>query len=193
MTHHVDPLFQRAFLALPVTRDTARVLKACWQAPDSASRVVHPADYHITLHFLGDQTPHIIQTLVEALDEVLPDCTACEVTLNRTVVFPSPARPRLIAAEVQPTDALKALHACTRNTLAQLSGEWPTLTPETRPWRPHVTLCWLKSGRAAASNLPAMQPLNIEYTVNEARLYVSQAPQVPRYKVVHRWTLKHQP
>lgn len=190
MISEPETVHRRAFLALPVPLPIAQGLSELLDMPEAASRVVHPADYHITLHFLGDQPASVITELSEALSEALPDCPCAEVALTETVAFPSVQHPRLIAASVQPNERLSALHACTHRVLTQLAGQWPALAPESRPWRPHVTMCWLKRRKPDA--LPAPQPLNISFTTTEVRLYASRAPQVPRYQVIHTWPLSSQ-
>lgn len=125
----------RLFSALSVPEDIAGALSLLRGGLPGA-RWMEPADYHITLRFIGD----IDEATARDIDEALADIhrRAFDVTIEGLDSFGG-ARPRAIIARVAPTALLLELQAdherrCRRAGLA----------PETRKFTPHITLARLR-------------------------------------------------
>lgn len=108
----------------------------------------HPADLHVTLHFLGD-TPVSRLPELEAAAAAAADATApFALALTEPGTFGPPAAPRVLwcglAEPAAPGGALAALHAALG---ARLSASG--FATEARPFRAHVTLA--RGGAAGCS------------------------------------------
>ena len=106
----------------------------------SGARWIEPADYHITLRFIGD----IDHALARDIDSLLADIRRApfEITLDALMTFGGD-KPRILAARVQPTSALVDLQAEQERLLRRLG-----LAPEPRKYTPHVTLARLRNTSA---------------------------------------------
>ncbi len=178
----------RVFLALGVPEHIAASLASAVPVAPDAARIVHPADMHVTLHFLGDQTPEALSALTAGLDRCATSLPGGTVRLDRTFALPSGNHPRLVAAEARVSPGLHVMREHLTDMLVTLSRQWPGLTPESRPWRPHVTLYWLK--RRRHHPLPLDLPLGLAFDARAVGLYASQPGQVPRYRMLASWPLR---
>ncbi len=111
------------------------------------ARWMEPADYHVTLRFIGDIDPRMAQDVVETLSEVRRPAPL--VSFEGLDSFGG-ARPRAVIARVKPEPALLDLQAEQERRLRRLG-----LEPETRKYLPHVTLARLRGpdSRAVADYL----------------------------------------
>lgn len=103
----------------------------------SGARWIEPANYHITLRFIGDIDRATARDIAAALGESrarLP----LTVTLDALTAFGG-SKPRALVVRVVPTPELTRLQA-EQERLVQRVG----LDPETRKYTPHVTLARLR-------------------------------------------------
>lgn len=121
----------RLFLALWPDDDTRAALQA-WQQAQTwprTARLTRPHDLHLTLHFLGAVPRPVVAKLQQALPAPR---MSVSLTLDHVEVWPNEV------AVLRPTDtppALEALHQQLADSLRQCS-----LTTDSRPYQPHVTL-----------------------------------------------------
>ncbi|GJE62019.1 RNA 2',3'-cyclic phosphodiesterase [Methylobacterium trifolii] len=111
------------------------------------ARWIEPADYHITLRFLGDVDADVAEDAVEALAEMRPR-PAITVTLDGLGAFGG-EKPRALYASVAGNAALADLQAEQERLIRRAGVE-----PDRRKFVPHVTLARLK--RAASPEDVAM-------------------------------------
>jgi len=138
----------------------------------------HPEDLHLTLAFLGPLTPEQAACARQAAGRIHSD--PFELTLDRLGYWP---RPRVLwCGPSHSPAALKGLVSGLWGELGAACG----LVPETRPYKPHVTLV-RKQRQPAAGPL---QP-SIEWSAREFVLATSGGgpPRGPRYRVLARWPL----
>ncbi|MBV9851975.1 MAG: RNA 2',3'-cyclic phosphodiesterase [Armatimonadetes bacterium] len=100
----------------------------------------NPADYHITLKFLGDVPEMRQPELVAAALPVAARDTLLEIRLRGIGVFPNARRPNVLWVGVQDNDTLKELAAQLDGALADLG-----FRRETRAYVPHVTLARIRA------------------------------------------------
>lgn len=132
----------RLFLALwpePAVRHLLSEWRDAWTWPAGAAPV--QADkLHLTLHFLGslpsDRLPQLLDGFAVPFEPFRVDLTRAALWHNGIAVLEPDLTP----------PALAALHARLSDALAALG-----LQPETRRYRPHVTM----ARRAAGASLPA--------------------------------------
>lgn len=138
----------RCFVALRPDAAGVRALARVRSALEGASagaahgvRWVDAATLHLTLRFLGDATPAQVayfRHLLPALARRLPP-----LVTRRCCVWPNRARPRLLVVELEAHAVLDTL-AAECEAYARKAG----FEPETRGFRPHLTLARLRPGCA---------------------------------------------
>jgi 2'-5' RNA ligase len=136
----------------------------------SGAHWIDPADYHVTLRFIGDVDNAVANDFAELLDGVRRP--AFDVAIGELHAFGG-KRPHAIVATVEPSAALVELQA-EHERIARRAG----LPPETRKFAPHVTLARLRgvSAQSAAGWLAArggMRPL--AFPVRRSVLFSSRA------------------
>jgi 2'-5' RNA ligase len=160
----------RLFVALdlpePVRAELARFRDAA--ADPAFWRPVPDASLHVTLAFLG-QRPEEDVAVVGAVLGALGPRPAPALALDGALLLP-PRRPRVLTAALDDRDrALGALQAELADSLAAAG----LYEPETRPYRPHVTVA-----RAVARARPPRSvdaaPEPLAFTAGRVVLYRSR-------------------
>lgn len=163
----------RAFLAADVGDEARRVLAAAAErlASEVRGREVRwarPGSYHLTLRFLGEIDAHRAAPLARSVAAAVAGLAPFELHLCEVVPFPSPRRPQVIAATVEPEAPLVALAAAVE--AAAVRAGFPA---DERAFRPHLTL-----GRVRDRSHPAVAaagPLEpAPFRVAEVVLYRSE-------------------
>lgn len=126
----------RLFTAIEIPDEVGRELQL-YRGGLPGARWVEPADYHITLRFMGDVDGAAARDLVSLLAESRPRAPLA-VTLDGLASFGG-GRPRAVFAQVAASRDLAELQA-EQERLARRAG----LDPETRKFTPHVTLARLR-------------------------------------------------
>lgn len=135
----------RLFFGLDVPADikqrllgvNAPIYGAKWQSLDQL---------HITLLFLGKVEPDRIAALCDAARDLPVE--AFELDVIGVGCFGKPWSPRNLWAGVQPPDPVAALHWALRSRMAGLG-----FAPESRSFRPHITLARFKKQRGSVEGL----------------------------------------
>lgn len=136
----------RTFIAVGVPAAAQRELAAAagqlrahmspavrWAAPDGM---------HLTLKFLGNIAPALVEPLLSALSDAAQETAPFPLRLSGLGVFPHPRRPRVLWAGVAgDTDALAALQQSVERASSGLG-----FTPESRPFAPHITIGRVRQG-----------------------------------------------
>ena len=175
-THH-DPhgtaATGRLFLALCPDEPARAALAAhsqAWQWPADAVRYA-PADWHVTLHFIGPVPRLRIDGLRAAL--AVP-VTPFELRLGQPELWPHGLAVMLPIAQ---PEALLQLHARLGQALRHLG-----LRTDPRPYRPHITLA-----RHAAQALPPAQWPAFGWPVRGYALMESTGQPGQRYRALQHY------
>lgn len=108
----------------------------------------HPADLHVTLHFIGDTPASRVEALSAAAAAAASLAAPFALALTEPGAFGAPSAPRVLwcglAEPAAPGGALTALHAALGARL-NASG----FATEARPFRAHATLARGWTGAAA--------------------------------------------
>ncbi|WP_214020321.1 RNA 2',3'-cyclic phosphodiesterase [Methanoculleus sp.] len=129
----------RTFVAIDLPeeiREKARESQEILRRSEGRLAIVDPANLHITMKFLGEVSPALIEPIVEALRAVRAD--SFEMTVEHAVCNPS-RRPRVIWCDVADAGESAALARQVDDLLTPLG-----FSRESRPFRPHVTLARVK-------------------------------------------------
>lgn len=152
-------------------RDAALRHADRWSWPHRARRV-HADKIHMTLHFLGAVPRERIAVLTAALAAV--PFALCDLHLDRAELWPGGIAV-LGCSDVPPE--LPALHARLADALRRIG-----LAPESRPWRPHLTLA-----RQAQGAVPPADDDTIVWPVGGHVLIESDLRPPGRYRILAAW------
>lgn len=186
---------RRLFIAVPLpaaTRDAVVALIERVPAPAEGRPVrwVRTDGLHLTLRFLGPTEEELVSRLVHVVESVAANTPPFEAGLGEAGAFPSHARPRALWLGVDDaTGALGRLAGRVNDALA-MAG-WP---PETRPFRPHLTLArsdGVRAGPAAVRSLvEAATGFSERFLVDRLVLFESHTGGGPaRYVPLHEAAL----
>ena len=142
-----------------------------WRWPP-ATRLVLPAHWHVTLHFLG-AVPHArIASLSQAL---AVEAAPCPLSFGRPASWPGGVA--VLEADEVP-DPLRSLHGRLADALRREG-----LPLDARPWRPHVTLARHAAGGQAPDPADGALP-DVRWTAHGHTLVASEGG---RYRVLRTY------
>jgi 2'-5' RNA ligase len=177
----------RLFVALDLP-EQVRAALAEWgaQAVDRAGdvlRAVPPENLHLTLAFLGARE----EAQAEAIGAIVTTSAGntCNLSLGAPLWLP-PRRPGVLTVEVSDaTGALAGLHA---SVIAAVHAG-TEITPEARPFRPHITVARVRRG-ARISPQHLQKPPSAAFNATALTLYRSiMSPKGARYEPLARRAL----
>ena len=163
----------RLFLALWPDEGVRRQLSthaSQWTWP-SACVPYAPADWHVTLHFIGDVNSDRVADIAASI--AVP-VQPCELILDQPGLWRHGLA--VLGASEVPA-ALLTMHDQLGDTLRKLA-----LPVDTRPYQPHVTL----ARRASGAILP-ITPKPVVWRVSNFALVVSLREKDRRYQVICRY------
>jgi 2'-5' RNA ligase len=132
----------RLFLAIEIPDQIKEQLaRLAGELP--AARWVPAGQLHLTLRFIGEVGPQTFAAIKGALSGL--SFRRFTLELRGAGHFPPGNRPRVLWVGVQPSEALVLLHQELELALID-----PGITPDERPFSPHLTLARLKDPSPAA-------------------------------------------
>ena len=172
--------FIRSFLAFDLENEAVRKKLAAAQnllvQTGADLKLVEPQNIHMTIRFLSDITPNIIEKVFEEMKKT--QFTSFDVQINGLGAFPDLHYPRVVWAGItEGADQLK-------NVFNQLEPRLRLLgfTPDPKGFNPHLTIARVKSGKNKAQ-LAEFITKNATYdfgTVNAKCLRLKKSDLTPR-------------
>lgn len=138
----------RSFIAFDVNDKSVRKRMADMQSLLVGTRadlkLVKPENIHVTLRFLGNITPNMVEKIFEEMKKA--QFTPFDVKINGLGAFPHLRYPRVVWAGI--TEGAGQL----RSVFSQLEPRLRNLgfAPDTKGFSPHLTIARVKSGRNKA-------------------------------------------
>lgn len=135
----------RSFLAFDIESDTvlnrlANVQRHLVQT-GADMKPVEPQNIHITVRFLGNIPPAIVERVFDEITQV--KFTPFTVQIKGLGAFPNPHYPKVVWAGItKGADQLKSVFSQIEPTLRRLG-----FTPDHRGFSPHLTIARVRSGR----------------------------------------------
>lgn len=149
---------------------------------------VAPANMHITLKFLGDQTDDAVAAICQAVREGAAAVDPFEFTCQGAGAFPDIRRPRTLWVGVtEGLEEFRRLHAAVDAALAR-----QRFPQDRQQFRPHLTIGRVRAAgpqtQSLGEALNAYQDFDAGSTVvDEVIVYASElAPSGPTYEVLAR-------
>ncbi|MFB5663800.1 RNA 2',3'-cyclic phosphodiesterase [Alteribacillus sp. HJP-4] len=143
---------------------------------------VHPADFHITLFFLGAAEESKLAAIIKQGHILKKHTTSFHLKLEREGVFGSKKQPRILWAGVEKSAALFNLQAGVAGVCEEAGFD-----VETRPYRPHITLArkWDGGKQIYSETEKQLSHLeSLEWKVSEFYLFRTRPKQEPKYEIV---------
>ncbi len=173
---------QRLFLAIEPPCSLVSPLLARLAGHPAGVRVVPVEQFHLTLHFLGEQPATVRDHLCEELAAV--NWQPFRLSLGQPTVFPTRGRPRGLWLTVLASAPLTQLHSQCAAALVRRG-----LVPESRPFTPHLTLARFRDHPPRSwtaqilTNWPATTPK--PFSVTAFHLVASdRLPTGPRHQIL---------
>jgi 2'-5' RNA ligase len=136
----------RTFIAVPLSNECRSMLEQMQQnlrEYDADVRWVAISSIHLTLKFLGEVEPGLIENLSESLEKASVSEGSLALRLHGLGCFPNQKSPRVIWCGIEGnTDGLARLQQKVEAVCQQFG-----FAPEDRPFRPHLTLGRVKGKR----------------------------------------------
>jgi 2'-5' RNA ligase len=138
----------RSFLAFdlesePVRKSLAAVQKSLVQT-GADLKLVEPQNIHMTIRFLGDIAPSIVEKIFENMQQI--QFVPFDVRINGLGVFPDLHYPRVVWAGItEGADQLRGVFSQLEPRLRGLG-----FNPDPKGFSPHLTIARVRSGRNKA-------------------------------------------
>lgn len=146
----------RAFIAIELPDDVKDILVALVERlrrSDVRASWVKRDAMHLTLRFLGEIDEHALSDIVRSLEEGLKDARSFELRVAGVGGFPNVARPGTVWAGVHPVEGPLTSTYRVCETAARSAG----LPPESKPFRPHLTVARLKRAQDGVHLRPYLE------------------------------------
>lgn len=158
-----------AFLAVPLStskrHEFAAALSSASPGFPIPGKRVHPDNWHVTVRFLGECEDLILDRVTAALDESL-DADGGIVTLFGLDAFPRSRKASIIYAALDDDGSLAHLAARCEEVVRDVG-----LSPEERPFIPHLTLSRLRPRRDVTHLIRRFEPFSVRLPVDSVVLY----------------------
>ena len=181
----------RLFLAIDTgdeTREHIASARADLAPHFRAVRWVATQNLHLTLRFIGEAEPDLVDRLDGELRDAIGKETPFDLAFRGYGVFPDQKRPRVLwVGAHNPPKVLFRLHEASDRALGRLG-----IGPEKRPFRPHLTIARFKGReRSLTDTLRGVSDRSAgTVVVEEVVLYQSRLlPEGATYLPVRRFPL----
>lgn len=171
------------FIGIKIPAAAAQSLASQRDAWNLSSHKRYPRaeDLHITLLFLGSDPYGEIDGVAEALGTISQ--SSFELHITGASFFGLSERPRVVYAAIGESTELAELQEKVRETLKDFR-----LSPDTKPFVPHITLANKWAGKELWSGIPAVGPES--FIANEFSLFRIDPGGSPRYIALKTYQLK---
>ncbi|SDH72105.1 RNA 2',3'-cyclic phosphodiesterase [Alteribacillus bidgolensis] len=148
---------------------------------------VYPADYHITLFFLGGANNRQIQRVSENMEHLSLNYPSFSLDITNAGWFGKPAEPRIFLVGAEGPHALYHLQR-------DVSIDCDTIgfAAEKRTYKPHITVArkWnsKESFQHAVKRLSSIPA--VSWTAKEFVIYRTHLDRLPKYERVETFTLR---
>lgn len=127
---------------------------------------VNPDNWHLTLHFLGNTSPQLIERIDEILSHSAAHSNSFPLTFKGLGIFPNLHRPKVLWAGIDESPQMMELYQCLFPKLKALNFDL-----DKRPYAPHLTLARIKK---LSPDFNLMQKLEKYQTKHWGQLHIKE-------------------
>lgn len=159
-----------------------------WLKQAGAHRIIPRAQRHVTLAFLGDVTPDVIDPLGASLRTALAASAPISMSPASIIALPSPSAPRVIACALTATPEWAALRRCVLEAVEIVTPTDSVKRDLMRDAAPHITVARSRRReRARRLDLTRAPQPEGSIDIDEIRVLRSVlTPAGPEYTVIER-------
>ncbi|NLY56412.1 MAG: RNA 2',3'-cyclic phosphodiesterase [Firmicutes bacterium] len=177
----------RSFIAITLPEEVKSSINQAvrqWRSLADQVKWVPPAQYHLTLAFLGEVSQEQLPIIAEATAAQLVGLPPFIIEINGFGAFPSRNRARVLWLGISKgTDLLQEAYRCVWSALVPLGFS------ADRSFQPHLTIGRVKTslGNLVLSDVPAaLNEVRASFTVRQIELFKSELfPSGPKYTQLH--------
>ncbi|WP_059103759.1 RNA 2',3'-cyclic phosphodiesterase [Shouchella shacheensis] len=173
------------FLAIALSKEAKQAIAEELKRLDQSlfKKWVHPADFHMTLHFLGSATEEKLETYIKMCRGLTETFEPFTLTLGDEGIFGPAEKPRILWIGTKPSDTLETQQ---RQLTASLKNAG--FSVDKRTFSPHITVArsWQREYRYQPTKL---QP-SVNFRVGNYTLYRSHMNATPKYESVLSFPLR---
>ena len=174
------------FVAAGIDAETRHALAARLEHVVIPGRVVPPTNWHVTLHFIGEVAPPIVDRVVHAIDEADLG-SPFRIRWGSLGAFPRPEKATVLW--VGPSSGMEEL-----NRVAGGIGEGletAGLPGMDRPFRPHLTLSRIRPPLDVTTLVASCDPVGVAMVVDRLELMATRFEVgATRYDVIESFELR---
>lgn len=159
---------RRLFLGVPLDDSVRAMLAQHLQQHHFPGRAVPPANWHLTVRFLGDVDQVAMERLIAEIDQADLG-QPFEIALGDLGAFPRPAKASVVWLALD--RGRKRLSEL--NEIAEEAAQAVGMAPEDRPFAPHLTLSRIRPELDVRADLSAYRSAPFQWTVLELVMYES--------------------
>jgi len=170
----------RLFFAIEVPEETRSEIARFGETLDRSWKPSRPHQLHITLAFMGEVIPDVLEKVIAAGNEAASTVPAFNVSISDTAVFPETGEPRVLYAQVDGGQLFYDLAGSLRQKLGDLA--------DNKKVKPHLTLARARGDRPARK---VLRKFKGSWPVADFVLFKSTlTPEGARHEVVQKFNLK---
>lgn len=98
-------------------------------------RLLAPASLHLTIKFIGNIDKNKLDDFTVAFLKATGNLPSASLQIKQLMLFPSPRKPRVLAAEIERLPELQAIFQFFNQSFSHLG-----ITAEERTFKPHITV-----------------------------------------------------
>ncbi|HSP21902.1 MAG TPA: RNA 2',3'-cyclic phosphodiesterase [Planococcus sp. (in: firmicutes)] len=140
----------------------------------SHKKYTRPQDMHVTLLFIGSAEEHQLQAAAQALEDI--SHAAFDLSIAGVKLFGNPQTPRIIYAAIMDSAPLMELQEKVKETVEKFD-----LSPDKKPFVPHITLAAKWAGGAEMETVQALELPPISFHVEEFTLFRIEPQNMHKY------------
>ncbi|KIL46386.1 RNA 2',3'-cyclic phosphodiesterase [Jeotgalibacillus campisalis] len=167
----------------PFVKEKIEAQKNAWQEILPFKQWTHKQDVHITLAFLGSVKEEVLVNIQRFLKETIASLPSVSIRINKINTFGKNESPRIFWIGPENGEELQPIYDEVQEVVHK-SG----MNPESRPFRPHITLAKKWQGTKDFQQPETFVPFDMK--VSSVCLYRIHPQETPKYEVVSQYRLR---
>jgi 2'-5' RNA ligase len=152
-----------------------KTMKATW---------VSPQNYHITIQFLGEVEPGMVQVIDNKLREIPSLAFSIVCKFTSVSYFPDPNRPKALIASIEHNISMDLIAKKVHDKMKEIDF------PIKSPFIPHLTLARFKNNFGAGGLIPVIPISQFQEISQFALIHSILSSEGPTYQEIKTYSIK---